>query len=71
MIVNSKVSFSIDGETFGKGEHVLDKEVTSHWYFGALVLDGSIEILKEDEDEEPLIFDENSKAPKKTKASKV
>ena len=48
MIVHSKVSFSIDGNTFGIGEHVLNHKVTDHWYFKALVSDGSISVLKDD-----------------------
>lgn len=48
MIINSKVSFSIDGQTFKQGEHVLGKEVTEHWYFKALVADGSITVIKDD-----------------------
>lgn len=48
MIVHSKVSFSIDGKTFNKGEHVLAPDVTDHWYFKALVSDGSISVLKDD-----------------------
>ena len=50
MIVLSKISFSIDGVTYAAKEHVLGKEVTGHWYFQALVKDGSIEILKDDEE---------------------
>ena len=49
MIVDSKVSFSIDGKTYNKGEHVLNKDVTEHFYFKALVSDGSIKVLKDDE----------------------
>lgn len=50
MIVESKQSFTIDGVTYeANKEYVLGKDVVEHWYFQALIKDGTVKILKADE----------------------
>lgn len=39
---------TIAGETYGKGTHAVPDAAKSDWFFGALVADGSLVILRED-----------------------
>ena len=48
MIANFKGSFTIDGVTFSAGEHVLNKEQSSHWYVQGLISDGLVEVIQHD-----------------------
>lgn len=48
MIANFKGTFTIDGETFPAGEHVLNKEQSNHWYTQGLISDGLVEVIQND-----------------------
>jgi hypothetical protein len=48
MIALFKGSFTIDGDTFPAGEHVLNKEQSAHWYVQALISDGLVTVIKDD-----------------------
>lgn len=48
MIALFKGSFTIDGVSFSAGEHVLNKEQSSHWYTQALISDKLVEVLQND-----------------------
>lgn len=66
MIIQSKQSFTIDGTTYeANKELVLGKDVTEHWYFQALIKDGTVKVLKADEEPKEVIqeteADEESK----------
>lgn len=48
MIARFNGSFTIDGETFPAGEHVLNKEQSNHWYVQALISDGLVVVIQKD-----------------------
>ncbi len=48
MIAVFKGSFTIDGVTFSAGEHVLNKEQSTHWYVQALISDGLVTVIQHD-----------------------
>lgn len=48
MIAVFKGSFTIDGVNFPAGEHVLNKEQSTHWYVQALISDGLVTVLQHD-----------------------
>ena len=61
MLVEIKIPVELAGKTFQKGQHQLEGEQASGWFFEALVKDGSIVIIEAEEQAVP------EELPKKAK----